>query len=223
MPTENSFSTLKETIDQFKQGMASQAPKEVLETLGKELRQLAESGIVNNALKVGKSAPAFTLPNPQGKMIRLTDLLQTGPVAVTFYRGAWCPFCNLQLRAFQQILPEIQKLGASFVAISPQTPDHSLTQVEKAELTFPVLSDQGNQVARQYGLVFKLSDGLQKLQKMFGNEPPKFNGDDSWELPMPGTFVIDQKGMVQFAAVDPDWTTRVEPSVILEHLKALSR
>lgn len=215
-------STLKEAIDQFKQGMASQAPKEVLETLGKELRQLAESGIAKNALKVGQTALAFALPDPQGKIFRLSDLLAKGPVAVTFYRGSWCPFCNLQLRALQKSLPEIEHLGATLVAISPQTPDNSLTIVEKQELTFPVLSDQGNQIARQYGLVFKLSEGLQKLQKMFGNEPPKFNGDDSWELPMPGTFVIDQAGIIRFAVVDPDWTTRIEPATILEQLDALN-
>jgi peroxiredoxin len=115
----------------------------------------------------------------------------------------------------------MQKLGASLIAVSPQTPDNSLTIIEKAELTFPVLSDQGNRVARQYGLVFKLSDALQNLQKAFNNDITQFNGDQSWELPMPGVFVIDKTGTIRFASVDPNWTNRVEPAIILEQLKAL--
>jgi len=221
MSTQDPEMTLKESIEQFMKQMAGQAPKEVLDTVGSEIHKMTESGMANHALKAGAQAPAFSLPYPQGHSIDLAELLQKGPVVLVFYRGSWCPFCNLQLRAYQKALPEMQKLGASLVAVSPQTPDNSLTIVEKAELTFPVLSDQGNQVARQYGLVFKLSEALQGLQKAFKNDITQFNGDPSWELPMPGVFVIDQSGTIRFASVDPNWTNRVEPAVILEQLKAL--
>src|SRR5271154_1844933 len=127
MQTQDQEMTLKESIEQFMQQMAGKAPKELLETVGGEIHKLAESGIAAKALKAGSKAPDFSLPDPQGHPVHLSDLLQKGPVVVTFYRGSWCPFCNLQLRAYQKALPEIEKLGAQLVAISPQTPDNSLT------------------------------------------------------------------------------------------------
>jgi peroxiredoxin len=151
--------------------------------------------------------------------VTLTTLLAKGPVVVTFYRGGWCPFCDLQLRAYQGVLGAIHDLGAELVAISPQTPDYSLSDVEKKQLTFPVLSDQGNRVAREFKLVFALSDALRKLQTHFGSVLPKFNGDDSWELPMPGTFVLDRRGVVKLASVDPNWMVRVEPAAIVDALR----
>lgn len=148
----------------------------------------------------------------------LSTLLEKGAVVVTFYRGGWCPFCNLQLRAYQSVLAKIRELGAELVAVSPQTKDYALSDVEKRELAFPVLSDLHNGVARQYGLVFTLSDALKELQRKFNNPIPKFNGDDSWELPMPGTFVIDREGIVRLAHVDPNYTKRLEPAAILDAL-----
>ena len=171
--------------------------------------------------KVGSPAPDFTLPEARGGTVHLTEVLAKGPAVVTFYRGGWCPFCNLQLRAYQAILPAIEALDAKLIAVSPQTPDNSVSTAETKGLRFSVLSDARNGVARAYGLVFKLSDGLQSLQKMFGNEPPKFNGDDSWELPVPGTFVIDSAGIVRLAFADPDYTKRLEPAAILDTLRGL--
>ena len=223
MEMEKEEMTLKETIDEFMKRAASQAPKELLENVGNEIRRLSESNIAANALKAGAKAPEFSLPDPQGKPISLSGLLMlNGPVVLTFYRGSWCPFCNLQLRAYQKALPEIKKLGATLVAVSPQTPDNSLTIIEKQELTFPVLSDQGNHVARKYGLVFKLSEAVQAIQMAFGSDITKYNGDQSWELPMPGTFIIDRLGIIRFEAVDSNWTNRLEPSVILEQLEKLN-
>jgi peroxiredoxin len=143
---------------------------------------------------LGAKAPDFTLPDAHGKPVTLAALLAKGPAVVTFYRGGWCPFCDLQLRAYQGALGAIHDLGAELVAISPQTPDYALSDVEKKQLTFPVLTDKGNHVAREFKLVFALSDALRKLQTHFGSVLPKFNGDDSWELPMPGTFVLDRHG-----------------------------
>jgi len=154
-------------------------------------------------------------------VVRLADLLERGPVVLTFYRGAWCPYCNLTLRAYQAALPAITALGATLVAVSPQTPDNSLTTVEKKELTFPVLSDAANVVARQYGLVVSLSEDVRPLYTAIGSALPAYNGDQSWELPMAGTFVIARDGTARLAFVDPDYTHRLEPAEIVAALRDL--
>ena len=209
---------LKDQIAEFTAGMAKHAPPEVIVTLGAELEKLATSQIAKRALAVGAVAPDFTLPDARGASVTLAKVLARGPAIVTFYRGGWCPFCDLQLRSYQSVLADIHARGAELIAISPQTPDYSLSDVEKKQLAFPVLSDIGNRVARMYGLVYKLSDVLQKLQTGFGNPIPKFNGDESWELPMPGTFVLDRNGRVVLAHVDPNYMVRLEPAAILDAL-----
>ncbi len=218
--------SLKDSIAAFTAEMAKHAPPEVVASLGGELAKLADSGIAARALRVGAKAPDFSLPDfslpdSTGSVVSLSSLLARGPAVVTFYRGGWCPFCDLQLRAYQRALSEIHHLGAELVAISPQTPDYALSDVEKKQLTFPVLTDAHNHVARTYGLVFQLSDALKTLQTGFGNPIPKFNGDDSWELPMPGTFVLDRTGIVRLSHVDPNFMLRLEPAAILDALRAV--
>jgi peroxiredoxin len=219
MPTSISPTLLADQIAAFTGAMAKNVPPEVIAQLGSELAKLAESGIVENALKVGQTAPDFMLLEARGQQVQLSALLAKGPAVVTFYRGGWCPFCNLQLRAYQSVLSEIHRLGAELVAISPQTPDFALTDAEQKALTFPVLSDRQNTVARAYGLVFTLSEALRRLQEGFGNPLPKFNGDPSWELPVPGTFIIDPDGLVRLAHVDVNYMNRLEPSAILDELR----
>jgi peroxiredoxin len=211
--------TLASRIADFTAQMAKGAPPEVIATLGAELQKLAESGIATRALATGSKAPDFSLPDANGSPVSLSALLARGPVVLTFYRGGWCPFCDLQLRAYQEVLPQMRELGAQLVAISPQLPDFGASDVQHKALTFPVLSDVGNTVARTYGVVFRLSEPLQKLQTMFGNPTPKFNGDDSWELPMPGTFVLDREGTVLLSQVDASWMSRLEPAAILDALR----
>jgi peroxiredoxin len=218
-PETDSTASLKDRIDTFMQGVSKQAPPEILAGLGAEIRKLAESGIARQALQVGARAPYFALPDTHGNPLTLSALLAKGPAVIAFYRGGWCPFCDLQLRAYQGVLGAIHNLGAELVAISPQTPDYARSDVEKKQLTFPVLTDKGNRVAREFKLVFTLSDALRKLQTHFGSVLPKFNGDESWELPMPGTFVLDRHGVVKFASVDPNWMVRVEPAAILKALR----
>ncbi len=206
--------TLKDSIATFMHGVSKQAPPEVLAGLAAEIEKLAESGIARQALQLGARAPDFTLPDAHGKPVTLSALLAKGPAVVTFYRGGWCPFCDLQLRAYPGVLGAVHDLGAELVAISPRTPDYALSDVEKKQLTFPLLTDTGNRVAREFKLIFTLSDALRKLQTHFGSVLPRFNGDHSWELPMPGTFVLDRHGVVKLASVDPNWVLRVEPAIL---------
>jgi peroxiredoxin len=221
MNNDANATSLKDRITEFMSGISKHAPPEVLATLGAELKKLAESGIATRALQVGANAPDFSLPDARGGTVSLSALLAKGPAVVTFYRGGWCPFCDLQLRAYQGVLGAIHDLGAQLVAVSPQTPDYAQEDVDKKHLTFPVLTDAHNAVARRYGLVFALSEPLKALQTGFGNPIPKFNGDESWELPMPGTFVLDRGGVVRLAHLDPNYTLRLEPAAILEALRGM--
>jgi peroxiredoxin len=177
-------------------------------------------GTQPDGAKVEAHGP-FALPDALGRQVALSDLLERGPVVIAFYRGEWCPYCNLQLRAYQQVLPAIRARGASLVAISPQTPDHSLSMAEKNELGFPVLSDIGNAVARRFGLIFTIDASVRAAHEQVGANLPAYNGDDSWELPMAGMFIVDQSGTIRLAFVDPDFTRRLEPSAIIERLDEL--
>jgi signal transduction histidine kinase len=209
---------LQHQIDEFNDLARSQLPTALLHDLTKPIARLVESGAAEQVLKEGGPAPAFTLPDAFGHPVTLSHLLQQGPVVITFYRGAWCPYCRLTLRAYQQALPQIQESGASLVAISPQTPERSRALVEKEELTFPILSDVGNTVARRFGLVYTIDEAVRAAHQQVGADLPAFNGDDSWELPMPGTFIVDQAGTVLLACVDPDFTHRLDPSAIIARL-----
>ncbi|HZE88136.1 MAG TPA: peroxiredoxin-like family protein, partial [Verrucomicrobiae bacterium] len=163
----------------------------------------------------------FTLPDAQGRQVSLDSLLKEGRVVIAFYRGQWCPYCDLQLRAYQEVLPRIKALGANLVAISPQTPGESPSTAEKRSLEFRVLSDSGNKVARGYGLVWKVSAGLDAVHKGFGVDLTKSNGDASNELPVPGTFVLGADGRIAFSSVNADWRERLEPAEILRALERL--
>ncbi|MBF6596562.1 MAG: AhpC/TSA family protein [Thermaceae bacterium] len=198
-------------------------PSEIIVSMQRDLETLARSGLAQQSIQVGEQAPDFTLPDALGQPVTLSARLVQGPVVVAFYRGEWCPYCNLQLRAYQRMLPQLQELGASLVAISPQTPDHTLSLVEQQQLAFPVLSDRGNTVARRCRLIFSVPDVTRLIyQQQFGIDLPAFNGDDSWELPIPGTFLLDQQAKVRLAFVDVDYTHRLEPSALLEGLRELA-
>ena len=215
--------TLEQQIAAFNAQLATQAPPQVVDQISQYINTLIASGVEKNALKVGEKAPSFTLPDALGRQVSLAGFLQQGPVVVTFYRGEWCPYCNLQLHAYQQVLPQIKELGANLIAISPQTPDHSLSMSEKHELAFPVLSDQGNQVARQFSLIYSVEEDIRTLFKSLGSDIPAFNGDESWEIPVPGTFIISQDGTIRLTYADADYTHRLEPSALLDGLRTMSK
>ena len=209
---------LNNRVAQFR---ASQ-PESIKTVMDKATADLANSGIVEKALNVGDVVPNFTLPNAVGKPVELGRLLETGAVVISFYRGQWCPYCSLELRALQQSLPEIERLGATLVAISPQTPDNSLSTVEKNELTFEVLSDVGHEVAKKMGLVFVIPEELRSIYEKFGIDLPAHNGSDSFDLPIPATYVVAPSGQVIRAFVNADYTKRLDPEEIAIALKSIA-
>ena len=175
-----------------------------------------------HALAVGERAADFELPNAHGRRIRLSDQIERGPVVLTFYRGAWCPFCNLQLRGLQQALPEIEALRASLLAISPQLPDGSRALIDKNGLTFEVLSDLNSAIASAYGITFTLPPTDQALFLEVGNDLRKANGNGRWVLPAPATFVIATDGTIHHARVDADYTSRIMAGEILSALQTIN-
>lgn len=215
--------TLKAELYAFRSEFMSKAPLQVREAMTSADMELAASGISRRAVKAGNRAPDFRLPDARGGEVRLRGLLSKGPIAVSFYRGGWCPYCNLELRALQNALPAIKRLGAELVAISPQTPDESLSTAEKNALAFPVLSDVGSATAKAYGIAFDLAEELRPIYRRFGHALPDKNGDDSWVLPIPATYVIDTNGTVVLAFVDVDYRNRLEPAEIISVLGSLHK
>jgi peroxiredoxin len=212
---------LQQQLEAFKAEFARTAPAGRPALYEAKIEELRASFALERAIRTGDRAPDFTLPDPRGREVSLAILLEARPAVVTFYRGGWCPYCNIQLRAYQAILPEITARGARLVAISPQLPDGSLSTAEANELTFDVLSDIGNSVARTFGLVWSLPEELRAALLSNNKALPGVNGDDSWELPVPATYVITRDGRVAFAAIDVDYRNRLEPDAILTALRSL--
>lgn len=173
-------------------------------------------------LKVGEKAPGFTLNNAFGKSVSLAKHLKKGPVVITFYRGAWCPYCNLELHALKQSMPHFKKYGASVIAITPQQPDKSLAQVKKDKYPFEILSDLDSSVMKNYRLYFEVPPELSDVyQRNFKLDISAYNGKGRNVLPVPGTFVVDRKGIVRAAFADTDYKKRMEPADIIAALKKL--
>lgn len=211
--------TLTKQIADFEAEKQRTHDRDVLDMIDVTTADLVNTGIAAQALSVGDAAPAFTLPDHLGNAVALSELVQMGPVLINFYRGEWCPYCNLELRAYQQHLDRIRGAGASLVAISPMLPDSSLDLAEKHDLAFPVLSDVANKVADQFGLMFTVDDRIQAMYlERLGNNLPKLNGDDSFTLPLPATYVIDQDGVITYSYVNADYRLRADPEDVLAHL-----
>ena len=214
--------SLKVECEAVIQQFTNDLPQEVMDSLTGFIGRLVESGLAENAINVGDKAPEFNLPDIHGNQTKLSDLLKQGPVVINYYRGGWCPFCSLELKAYQNLLPEIKAAGGILVGISPEAPDHSLSTAEKFALEFEVLSDWSNDVAGKYGLVFELEPAIREIYTSFGFELPEINGDDSWTLPIPAVYVVDQDGTVVWADVNANYTERAEPADVLQALKEIS-
>ncbi|MEO0474855.1 MAG: peroxiredoxin-like family protein, partial [Planctomycetota bacterium] len=203
--------SLQAVLDARKAEWAEGATDEAKTLYDDGIAKVAATGVIDTMKNVGDQAPAFTLPDAKGKDVSLTSLLEQGPVVIVFYRGAWCPYCNLTLAAWQDELETIQGLGAQLVAISPQLPDYSLTSQQKNDLAFPVLSDVGNKVADGFGITTQVTPEIINFWE------GKFdlvahNGDASAKLPLPATYVIDTDGTIQFAHAHEDYRVRAEPT-----------
>jgi len=199
---------------------AKKFSKEDMAIMKKASEELKKN-LPNPGLKVGTKAPDFILPNAYGKNIKLSDLYKKGPVILTFYRGAWCPFCNIELHALKVSMPHFKKYNAQIIAVTPQKPDKSLEQVKKSKLPFNIVSDLDNSVMKKYNLFFELAPELVNLYKKLGLDIESYNGKGRNVLPVPGTFVIDQKGIIRASFSDLDYKKRMEPKAILAALKTL--
>ncbi len=215
-----SADTLAERLDARSAEAAENVPAAVRSEFAKGIEAVAESGIVARAKQVGDKAPDFTLRNASGEAVTLSKLLEEGPVVLSWYRGGWCPYCNIALAALQEQLPAIRDAGASLVALTPELPDKSLDTKQKNELGFEVLSDLNHQVAKDYGIVFKLTPKVAELYKGFFDLTDyngKEAGDDS--LPLAATYIIGTDGTIQWAFLDADYRKRAEPAEIVAFLK----
>ena len=208
--------------EDFENGRFPLVPtRDQLEAMSQATQSLIDSQQADYALKAGDRAPDFTLEDADGTNVSSRALLARGPLVATFYRGVWCPYCNYDLQALEEVRTEIEARGASLVAVSPQTPANSRKSQRDNKLGFPILSDAGTAVAAEFGLRFSLPQDLIKVYMQFGNDLPKINDDPSWVLPMPARYVIGADGVIAYAEVNPDYTRRPDPSELLPVLDRL--
>ncbi len=215
------MTTLAQQLAEYKAGFLQRATPERVATMAGATAELKATGIESRALQVGDAAPDVTLPDALGRPVRLAELWQRGPLVLIFYRGGWCPYCNLELRAWQQHRDALAAIGASVVAISPQTPDNSLSTAEKNELAYPVLSDSALSAANGFGVAFEMPQPLLDLYRAGGNDLPVQNGNGRWALPLPATYVIGRDGRIAFAHIEADYRERAEPTDVLMQLERL--
>lgn len=209
--------SLSKQLEELTTKLHALVPAERLAIIDHEIETLKNSAASQQWLKAADTAPAFELYDGDGMLWRSQDLLRSGPLVVVFYRGRWCAYCNTQLAALQERHTEIAAAGASLVGVSPQTQKHSYMTRDMHELRFPVLSDPRNETARKFGLVWRLSPQLQSMYQSIMTKLPGYNGDESWELPIPATYIVHPEGRISFAHVNVDWRARPEPADLLRH------
>ncbi|ATC86944.1 peroxiredoxin-like family protein [Pseudoalteromonas arctica] len=212
--------SLKAQIDAYNVQKDAKLPADVLALMNTTNEELIAQHIKDNALQIGQKVENFSLANHKGENIELADLLKKGPVIISFYRGGWCPYCNLELKALNDYLPQFKTQNTQLVAISPQLPDETLSTAQKNDLEFDVLSDVSNKVAEQFGLLFTLDERIQALYTQFGIDFEHYYGDKSFKLPLPATYVINQEGVITYAFLNEDYTLRAEPTDVMAALES---
>ncbi len=210
--------SLTEQLKELADASASRHPGVAQDIMAEGIAKLKGTDILANATKKGATFPNFNLPNATNNNVELSTLLKKGKVVLAFYRGGWCPYCNLELKALQEVLPQIKEKGATLVAITPETPDNTLSTVEKNELGFEVLSSKNNQLARDLGLVYTLPSKLVSLYGKFGIDLEQSQGNDANELPIAATYIIDQNNEITYSFLAEDYKLRADPSEILKVL-----
>jgi peroxiredoxin len=216
--------SLQANLDAFKADFEAgkppyNVPRSVIETMHRATAELIASGAASQAKKAGDVAPPFSLKDAEGNFVNSHELLKRGSLVVSFYRGVWCPYCNMELQALEATRPRFEEYGASLIAISPQTAPNSRKSMRQNKLSFPILSDVKGKVSAAFGLRFELPDYLVELYKNLKNDLPSFNDDPTWTLPMPGRFVIGQDGIILYSEVNPDYTRRPEPEDMIPVLQ----
>ncbi|MGW8821445.1 peroxiredoxin-like family protein [Paenibacillus lautus] len=212
--------SLTQALATVKQEFIAHTPLEIQAEMFRQIQEQQESGIAYGRQE-GQKAKDFTLKNALGETVNLYDELSKGPVVLTFYRGGWCPFCNTQLKSYQELLSDIEALGGQLIAVSPQSPDNTLSQQEKEELSFQVLSDTNGLVAAFYNILYDVPDYIQNIMKQVGMDLTEYNAMNRWVLPIPSTFMIDESGIIRSAYVNPDFMQRLDPEDILHELRKL--
>ncbi len=211
-------SQLSVSLNNIQQAWIKETDSVIVEKFNNAINELNNSGIAKTALQVNDKVIDFELNNALGKTVKLSVLLQKGPVILTWYRGGWCPYCNIQLQYMQRYLPQFKEEGAILVALTPELPDKSLDTKEKNELKFEILTDLNNDVARKFGIVFILNN---ELVNIYNGRLKTFIGVETNELPIPATYVIGQDYLIKYAFVDSNHRHRAEPTDILSVLKTL--
>jgi peroxiredoxin len=214
---------LREVFAERKGLIAKYVPAETQAIHLRAVAELKERNLAQNILPVGAKAPEFELQDHDGKIRSSVDLLAKGRLVLCFVRGRWCPFCVGQVEAMNLVLPEIERAGATLVGISPQTVRQSFFMHDQHKLRFPLLSDPGNQVARQFGLTYRVNEEQQAIYRRAFVNLPFANGDESWQLPIPATFIVERDGTALYASANEDYTERPEPADILQALRASLR
>ena len=215
--------SLKAQLDACRREYEANAEPHVVDAARRSIRALAETGLVAKAVKAGETAPLFGLRCGPGGFIDLSDLLNRGPVVISFFCGDWCPFCVLELKALAAAHPEIERLGATLIGLSPQTRGKSSSS--GGEPPFPVLQDPGCKIAAQYRIALAVPERYRAAYLALGYPNPAKTGSKGWMLPIPATYVLDSTGLVVLSYLDADYTTRLEPTeiiVALTHLRAAS-
>src|ERR1700751_4301375 len=211
--------SLHEIFAERKQKIAQYVPADTQAVHECVIAELKSRGLAAGALAIGEKAPSFTLLDQNENPVCSDEFLRRGRLVLCFFRGRWDPFCCGQLEAMSQIVPAIHEAGASLLAISPQTVKQSFFMVDQHRLRFPVLRDAGNAVGRQFRLVYRVPDEQQAIYRRAFINLPFTNGDESWELPIPATYILDRDSTVLYRSANEDYTERAEPAEILEHLR----
>jgi peroxiredoxin len=215
--------TLQHDLDAFRASWEARVGDQIARLISGDIDDLRATGILDRTAKAGDRLPATAnLVDQHGRAFDLAALASEKPVIVTFYRGGWCPYCNLELRAYQALLADIRAADAELVAVSPELPDHSLSTAEKNDLSFTVLSDVGGALASALGIRFTLSDAVRPFYEKAGHALPDRNGDGAWSLPMPATFVVAKGGVIAQAFIEPDYRRRIDPAAALAALLSVT-
>lgn len=216
----NALMTLQEKLDEITAQTRNLVQPERLELSERAIAELFATGIEDKLLKPGDVAPGFTLPDANGKLVRSEDLLALGPLIVCFFRGRWCPYCVTELETWRDLFPAVRDRGSLLIAISPQTVRQNDFTVMQHSLPFPLLRDEGAAIAEKFGAAYTVPDSMQGYYRSILVNIPFINGEQSWRLPVPATFVVDRNGIVRWSQGHADFRVRPDPAEVLKWLES---